>query len=508
MAFRSIMYVDPVESKKLQEDIPEFFVDLNLDQIVEGISRNFRDTQVKSWLLSPLHEKKDITYRQEVFTDLENTPVLEGIRVFVKGLRSVLGQLDSLGSLYDIQREGWFLELLIEYTTLVKDLLTILRKSEVSSDALTGLREYLEKYTDSPEFTHALQDISKTTATISRVRYSLTIKSDRVAVQMPDESGSDYSKEVKSVFSSFKDTLHQSRKSNRRVQSSVGYVQAEILRLIEKLYPKEIKTLRDFASGHAGFMNEVILNVFREFHFYISYLDYIERPKQKGLSFCMPKFGEAGRIFGRNCFDLALAAKLSKDERSIVTNDFDLSGNERIIVVTGPNNGGKTTFARSVGQMFYLASLGCPIPGSEALLTVPDGIFTHFEKSENLENLRGKLEDDLFRIKRIFDYSTSSSLVIINEMLSSTTVRDALFIGGRIMKMISEKACFCVFVTFLDEFSRYENAVSMVAQIDPEQPEVRTFKIVKEESNGLAYARSLARKYRISYEDIRRRMQA
>ena len=104
--------------------------------------------------------------------------------------------------------------------------------------------------------------------------------------------------------------------------------------------------------------------------------------------------------------------------------------------MTGPNNGGKTTFARSFGQAFYLAALGLPIPGTEARLFLADKIYTHFEKSEEPENLRGKLEDDLVRMRKILDLATERSIIIINEMLSSTTSNDAI--------QISQNGCkFC-----------------------------------------------------------------
>lgn len=502
MTFNSILDMnnDTYLSKEKTDD--NILIDLNLDLIVDGISKKFDRFNVRDLLLHPLDREEDARYRQSVFVDLENDFILQGVKSFSENMSSVDNVLRSLENMYDLQKEGWFLWIAERYCKLVRDFIAVLSDKNVKSPALTGFRDYLKKYAENDAFVSLETDVSKTKGIMSKINYMLVMKGDRVTVRRAHEDHDRYSDRIKSLFSKFKDVKDNYRDYEVRSDVGGGHVQAALLLLMEKLYPDEFEELRELASKHGDFVDHMILKVFREFQFYISFLNFIQPAKQNELKFCIPEFTDEREIHAYGIFNLYLGVNQNRKNGSIVTNDMRLEKDERIMIVSGPNSGGKTTFARSLGQVVYLASLGMPVGGTDVLINYPDGIFTHFERSENLDNLRGKLEDDLFRIRQIMERSTENSVIIVNEMLSSTTVKDALFIGYKVLEMLREKGSFCIFVTFLDEFSSFETAVSFVAQVDPDRPEVRTFKVYRKPAQGMAYAMAIAKKYDLMYDRI------
>jgi hypothetical protein len=490
--------------------MPAYFIDLNLDQVVDAIAKDSPEYPLPSIYYRPLETLDEIAYRQEVFRDIEQLDLFTPLSAFTKGMRNMQRSLSSLGKIYSFQhRKGWFLEAVIEYCDAVDRLEHCLGEAKVQSRALRAFKTYLLGYAESQDFVSLSTQASSLKRELAGIHYNVIIKGLSVKVRRHDGE-LDYGADIEETFGRFSQDSGQNYLAKYPDSTGIDHVQAQILECVAKLWPELFARLAGFCASRSSFVDETIGAFEQEIKFYLSWLDYIESLRKAGLEFCLPTISHTDKAIGaRGIFDVALAKKVVLATTPIVTNDFFIHGPERILVVTGPNQGGKTTFARVFGQLHHLASIGCLVPAQDARLFLFDKILTHFEREETLKSHRGKLHEEIIRIHDSLEAATTRSILILNEVFTSTTLKDSLFLSRRIMEQIVRLDALCVCVTFLDELATLgEKVASLVCAVDPDDPSIRTFKIERRPADGLAYARSLAERHHLTYENLKERIRS
>lgn len=489
-------------------EAPAFFPDLNLDQVIQSITAGRQEYDLAPFFHAPLRSPDAIAYRHEVLRDLEDRALSGYVESFAQRMRGMRDHLSRAGKFhYRYQRESWFLDAVDIYCGAVGELARNLTMANLRSRGFLAFRDYLTNYAQSGDFRTLAAETKELKTRLSEVRYCLHIQDNRIKVSKYDAQV-DYSADVVATFEKFKQGAVQDYRVRFSSPPDMDHVEAGVLDLVAQLYPDVFSALHNYCDRRRGYLAGTVADFDREVQFYVACLEFAARFASAGLTFCYPEVsGQSKEILGRDVFDVALAVKLASEKAVVVCNDFYLAEPERILVVSGPNQGGKTTFARTFGQMHYLSSIGCLVPGTQARLFLFDRLFTHFERGENLQDLRGKLEDDLIRIQGILGLATASSIVIMNEIFTSTTLHDAIFLGTKVLEKIIQLDVLCVCVTFIDELTTLsETTVSMMSTVLPGNPAARTYKLVRKPADGLAYAAAIAEKHGLTYELLTERM--
>lgn len=509
MCFQSVLFPGLNEPASRETgEAPACFHDLNLDRIVETVTRGWREYDLAPFFHTTLNNLDAIAYRQEIMQDLENSALMQVVQLFSQKMREMRMHLPQTKEYYyRHQKQRLFLDAVGIYCEAVEGLAASLAGIDVASRGMRAFREYLAKYVASDSFRQLAADGAAIKSALSAIRYCLHICNGRVTVRH-FEGQRDYSATVEKAFEKFRRGAAKDYRVKDAYLTGMDHIQEQVVDRLARLHPDTFLALVNFHAKHANYLDQAVSRFDREIQFYVAYLTHIAVLQQAGLSFCYPKLSDGSKEIGvRGTFDLALAGTLVDNKQAVVTNDFYLRGPERIFVVSGPNHGGKTTFARTFGQLHYLAVLGCPVPGTEARLFLCDRIFTHFEREENIETFRGKLQDDLVRIRSILNEATANSIVVINEIFSSTTLKDAVYLGKKIIAKLSALDMLAVCVTFLDELaSCSEKTVSMVSLVDPDNPVIRTYKLERRPADGIAYALAIAEKHHVTYDWLMKRI--
>ncbi len=511
--FYSVLFPTQNHPKeKGKKDAPDCFKDLNLDQVFAPILKSKEDFELESDFHTVLQDPEIIAYRQDVMRDLENgalrvlftefSKTVYDLGRYMNAIRKALSSMNSWDNNY--LARGRLLENADEYCLSVSALAKGLPKMALRSSGLRNFAEYLSAYCASEIFDGLHARVRRLREDLSSLEYCMLIKNGTIRVRKY-EGQADLSEQILATFEKFRQGNVKDYRQKLREEPHAEHVEAAVLKMLAELYKDVFADLNNFCSRYIHFEDETILRFSREVQFYLSWLDYITPLKEAGLPFHYPEFcNTTDHIFCKNGFDLALAT-IAREKT--VPNDFRLNAPEHIIVVTGPNQGGKTTFARAFGQIHYLASLGLSVPGCKSMLYLFDQVFTHFSREEDLSTLNGKLQDDLVRFHELLSKATNKSILIINEIFASTTLSDALSLGSHMMDAISELSAPTVIVTFLDELACFGvNTISMMSTVKEEDPTERTFRIVRKPPDGLAYAMSIAEKHGLTYEQLIRKL--
>ena len=281
---------------------------------------------------------------------------------------------------------------------------------------------------------------------------------------------------------------------------------------INDVYKQSLRSWKKIVQAYVLENTDFLINLMPEIEFLVRGTEFLRQLKERGCALCSPTILEADELCFRatGLYNPCVALKVDDE---IVTNDivFD-SDNALIYVLTGPNRGGKSVITCAVGIAQALMQLGMFVPADSTEMSVADAIFTHFPTGADDTIDKGRLGEECARLGEIFDCVTKYSLVLLDESLSSTGSYEASYIAAEVLSGFSHVGCRTLFSTHLHELAAEIDSINerakatggavidtLVAGIEEGK---RSFKIVRAKPDGKSYARDIADKYGLSYENI------
>jgi DNA mismatch repair ATPase MutS len=230
-----------------------------------------------------------------------------------------------------------------------------------------------------------------------------------------------------------------------------------------------------------------------ELAFYIGCLNLREQLLRKGepMSFPVPLASSEHKHSFKGLYDVCLALRLKE---RIVGNDVK-ADNRDLVIITGANQGGKSTFLRSIGLSQLMMQCGMFVPAESFCSNVCEGLFTHYKREEDATMKSGKFDEELSRMSDIADNMTSNSMVLFNESFAATNEREGSEIARQIVCALLEKGIKIFFVTHLYALAhgfageKTENAMFLRAERQADGQ--RTFKLVEGEPLQTSFGEDL-----------------
>ena len=226
-----------------------------------------------------------------------------------------------------------------------------------------------------------------------------------------------------------------------------------------------------------------------------------------GMQRDIVKLFKAFVAMAKDCFyNIRLAFN---GETNIVKNDFAFTPDERIFILTGPNRGGKTIIEQGLGLTSVMMSLGLFVTADKCSGLPFRNILTHFPIDENLTINYGRLGEEAVRIKNIVKASGENTLILFNETFSTTSASDGLYLSKDLIRVLKEKGSYVIFNTHIHELAReipemnkWDGRGDITSLVMERKDEKNTFILKRAEPDSSSYARDIAEKYGITYEQM------
>jgi DNA mismatch repair ATPase MutS len=255
---------------------------------------------------------------------------------------------------------------------------------------------------------------------------------------------------------------------------------------------RAINLVANAAAQSADHVTSYFTMLRAELGFYVSCLNLHDRLTAAGAPVAFPQPSDDGSCELR-CEDLRDTSLTLRADR-VAGNDVDADG-KSLVMITGANSGGKSTFLRSVGLAQLMMQAGLFVTARSLCASICRQVFTHFIREEDPAMISGRLDEELARLSTMADRIGPRCLILFNESFAATNEREGSEIGRQVVRALLEAGVRVFFVTHLFDFAdsfRRELAGQTLFLRAPRQPDgQRTYRLTVAEPLPTSYGQDI-----------------
>ena len=476
----------PFRLRELNDFDKALIDDLELELIIKEASDKSKIIRnvFENVLLSPLVDKDLILYRQEILKDAINNKV------------QIMKLYDLINvAIYNIKDKFRFGIIDNSPSSVVR---TSVDMMKYAFEQIEFAREYLVYFNDvkSLGLKNFIDDMNSTfdPKTIAKARTVLN--------GMDFENGYMMSAELDSTMTENNYIFHRSTFIDK--DSKKRWKKAEVIEfptMTESLVNDTNKKLDLAFKSAAPIMGRVMNDIMdyldclrNELAFYVGAINLYNSFNKNGMDLCYPSISDNNDFIYDNLYDVALSFK---NKKMAVGNNHNIL-NKKIMVITGANQGGKTTYLRSFGQAKLMLQAGLFVGAKSLTLGLSNSIYTHFDREEDTNMESGKLDDELKRLSLIIDDIKPGSTILLNESFQSTNEREGSTIGFEIIRALLDSNINIILVTHMYELAidikNDYNDKAIFMRAERNEDGSRTFKLSENETLRTSFAMDLYNK--------------
>lgn len=493
--------------------------DINITLVIDNLEKNMKGDFISLLKKIPT-SGATIEYRQDILTDfINNDLLLDSLKnIFVRCLEiknMIKFAFESEATLYNLLKR---IDEVANVMNLSENIFNILKSSKLESKGLLALKEFIESTINSDVYQNFKQDIyhiKEMDEGVHSLRVGINFDNnlqpiEAIVLSLEDKPFK-YSRKLKKASKVLSYGLGELKSIPRKIFAPESLALPESLNNIEKIIAPAMKQLIAFCDQFNSSLLGIYVPLATEITFYEIALKIYNKMNNSGFPLCKPKIVTEDETKIQELYNINLAYDMADNGRinDMVYNDFNIDSKGNIFILTGANRGGKTTFTQSIGQIYWFAQLGFYIPAKRASIRVIDKLYLHFPAEEIATVNYGRLGEECERFSQIFSSMTNRSLLLMNESFDGTSHLESLIIAADVLKALQLLGATVIFNTHLhelgekiNEIDHIDNGPRYVNLVSGCVNDVQSFKVKEGKPLGQSYAKDIAIKYGVSYEQL------